>query len=542
MANVRFSRKEFEKHIKLTSEVQDKIPYLGTPLESLNSEEIELEIFPNRPDLLSFQGYIRALKAFLGKEKGLKKYKVHPAEKKFTVTIDKNLEKIRPYTACAIVKNISFDNEKIKEIVDVQEKIHSTFGRNRKKIAIGIYPLEKITLPIKFEARKPADIKFIPLEETKELTGKDILTRTSTGRDYAHLLKDYSEYPVFVDAKGEILSMPPIINSQNTGKITEETENIFIECSGFHFESLKKTLNIIVTMLADMGGKVYQMNLKYKKPEKTPDLTPEKMKISLKDAENLLGVSLNEKQVKECLEKMGYEYSKGTVKIPAWRADILHPVDIYEDIAIGYGFENLTPEIPEISTVGQEEKSAILKTRISEILVSLGLLEITTFHLTKKEDQFKKMAQKASACIEIEDSKTDYNILRENLLHSALKVLSENVDAEYPQKIFEIGRVFYKDDSEETGIKEQEKLCIALSPSNFTELKQSLEYLGNMLELNLEVENTDHPCFIPGRVGKIMLNNKEIGFLGEVSPSILKNWHLKMPAAALEMSLDSLLT
>ncbi|MFH1308272.1 MAG: phenylalanine--tRNA ligase subunit beta [archaeon] len=540
IANVKFSRKEFEKHIKLSSDVQEKIPYLGTPLENLNDNEIELEIFPNRPDLLSFQGYIRALKAFLGKEKGLRNYKINPPQKDFEVVIDKNLEKIRPFTACAIVKGIKFDNEKIKEIVDVQEKIHTTFGRNRKKIAIGIYPLEKIKLPIKFLAMKPEEIKFIPLEETKEMTAPQILTKTSTGRDYAHLLRGYDKYPVFVDSAGKILSMPPIINSQNTGKITENTRDVFIECSGFNLDSLKKTLNIIVTMMADMGGSIYQMNLQYKQPEKTPDLTPEKVKINIKDAEKLLGIELNEKKVKESLDKMGYDYKNSIVQIPAWRVDILHPVDIYEDIAIGYGFEKFQPEIPEIATIGQEDPKEIMKRKISDILTGLGLIEISTYHLTKKEDQFKKMVQKAQDIIEVESSKTDYNILRQNLLHLALKVLSENVDAEYPQKIFEIGKVFSLDQKQETGIIEKNKISIALIPSNFTEIKRILDYLGNMLDTKFEVQETENQSFITGRTGSIIFNGKTIGIMGEISPTVLKNSHLKMPVAALEMGLDEI--
>src|SRR3989344_3399624 len=237
MANITIPRKEFEKEIKLTKVVEEKISLFGTPLEKINEEEIEVEIFPNRPDLLSTHGFLRGFKAFLGKEQGLKKYAINPPEKDYKVKISPSVKNIRPFTACAIVKNLRFDDEKIKEIIELQEKLHSTVGRNRKKIAIGIYPLEKITLPIKYEARKPKEIKFIPLEAQKEMDG----------------------LPIFVDAKNKILSMPPIINSHETGKVTHETKDVFVECSGFDFQILKKTLNIIITTLAEMSGKIYQM-------------------------------------------------------------------------------------------------------------------------------------------------------------------------------------------------------------------------------------------------------------------------------------------
>jgi len=215
MANVKFPRKEFEKHIKLTDSVIEQIPLFGTPLESLTKEEIELEIFPNRPDTLSMQGFIRSFKSFLGKSPGLKKYKINKPEKNYKVKIHPSVKTVRPYTACAIVKNLSFDDDKIKEIIDLQEKLHSTLGRNRKKIAIGIYPLEKIKLPIRYEARKPQDIKFIPLDTDREMNGLQILQKHPAGRNYAHLLEDYDKFPVFVDSNDKILSMPP--HSQLSG-------------------------------------------------------------------------------------------------------------------------------------------------------------------------------------------------------------------------------------------------------------------------------------------------------------------------------------
>jgi len=340
MANVKFPRKEFEAKLgnKITKEIEEKISLFGTPLESISDNEIEIEIFPNRPDLLSMQGYLRAFKAFLGKSPGLAKYRIKKPEKNYKVKIDKSVKDIRPYTACAIIKNLKFNEEKIKEIIDIQEKLHNTVGRNRKKVAIGIYPLEKIKLPITYKAENPKDILFIPLEAEKEMNAFQILQKHPTGRAYSHLLENCEKFPVFRDANKKVLSMPPIINSQETGKITENTKEVFIECSGFDFNTLKKTLNIIVTTLADQGGTIYQMELHYGEKILTPNLTPEKMKISLENANKLLGLNLNENDLTKLLPKMGYGYKNRTVTIPAWRTDILHEVDIIEDIAIAYGY------------------------------------------------------------------------------------------------------------------------------------------------------------------------------------------------------------
>ena len=113
------------------------------------------------------------------------------------------------------------------------------------------------------------------------MDGLQILSKHPKGRDYAHLLEGKKLFPYFIDAQNNILSMPPIINSHQTGKISESTKDVFIECSGFDYQTLKTCLNIIVTALADMGGQIYSLELDYGVKKTTSDLTPEKMKLDL---------------------------------------------------------------------------------------------------------------------------------------------------------------------------------------------------------------------------------------------------------------------
>lgn len=542
MANIKIPRKSFEKEIgTLDEKMQNRIAMFGTPLESFNDEEIELEIFPNRPDMLSYQGFKRAFLAFLGKKTGLKKYKVHKPEKDYRITIDSSVKNIWPYAACAIVKGLKLNNEKIKEIIEIQEKLTFTVGRKRKKLGLGIYPLDKIKLPIKYKALEPDKIKFIPLESSKEMSGLQILQKHPTGKEYSHLLAGKTKFPIFIDAQENILSMPPIINSQLTGRITEETKDVFVECTGKDFLFLKKVLNIFVTILADMGGEIYQMEIKENTKQVTPDLIPEKTSLSIENTNKLLGLELTEKNIKSLIEKMGYDYEKGKIFIPSWRTDILSEVDLIEDVAIAYGYENFIPEIPDISTTGEQEPKEFIKTKIAEILAGIEMLELSNYHLTNKKDQFLKMdisEKKINSFIELKESKTDYNILRKDLTHYLIKILSENIDSEYPQKIFEIGTIF--ENKEE--ILEKEHLAAAITPGNFTQIKQSLEYLFRMLNLKLEISESEDfpPHFIEGRVGNILLENKRIGFIGEIHPKILKNWKIKMPVALFEINLEKI--
>ena len=220
-------------------ELKDRISMLGTDLEDIKDNEIHVEVFPNRPDMLSEQGFARAFSSFLGVKTGLRKYAIKESNQK--VIIDPSVKGIRPYTACAIVKGLQFDEETLKQIIQIQEKLHVTYGRKRKKAAIGIYPMEKITFPITYKADLPQKIKFKPLEASKEMTAPEILEHHKAGKEYAHLLQGLPKYPFFIDAKGEILSMPPVINSDKTGRVTDETKDVFVECSGFDFKILGKT-------------------------------------------------------------------------------------------------------------------------------------------------------------------------------------------------------------------------------------------------------------------------------------------------------------
>ena len=543
MPTITLNKREFERLVgkKLQLEkLKNRISYLGTDLEDIKTNEINLEIFPNRPDLLSEQGFARAFSSFIGVKTGLRKYSVKKSNHK--VIIHSSLKDIRPYTACAIIKNLKLDDEKIKQIIQIQEKLHITYGRNRKKIAIGIYPFEKIKTPIYFKAEDPSKIKFQPLEYPTELTGSQILSKHKAGREFGHLLENYKKYPIFIDSNNNILSMPPIINSELTGKITQKTKDVFIECSGFDLRILQKCLNIIVTALADMSGIIYSMELKYEnKTITTPNLTPEKINLDLNYVNKILGLSLTEKQIKKYLERMGYDYKNKTVLIPAYRTDILHQIDLIEDIAIAYGYENFKQEIPKVATIASESKMEILKNKIAEILIGLNLTEVSTYALSNNHIQNTFMNTSLSL-IHLKNSvSSDYNVLRMWLTPSLLEVLKNNKHNEYPQNIFEISTIF-KTGTSETHTQENERLCILLHDknTNFTVIKQILDYLFSSLNLKYSINETEHPSFIPGRVARISHNNKEIAYIGEIHPSVLKNFGLELPVAALELNLTEL--
>jgi len=544
MPTVTLNKKVFEKLVgkKLPPEqLKERISFLGTDLEKIEGEEIIVEIFPNRPDMLSEQGFARAFSSFIGKRLGLKKYNAKKSD--YKVKIDKSLNGIRPYTACAVVKGIKFDDEKIKEVIQIQEKLHITYGRNRRKVALGIYPFEKIKLPIRFEARKPDEIRFQPLDSPELMTASQILTKNPKGKEYAPLLEGKQLYPVFVDSNNEILSMPPIINSEKTGKITPKTKDVFIECSGFDFKVLSKCLNIVVTALADMGGQIFEMELDYQKKKiKTPELIPEEMKLDTAYVNKVLGLDLDNNEVKRYLARMGYDYNAGKVLIPVYRADVLHPIDLVEDIAIAYGYEKFKEEIPKVATIGEENRFEVFKRKVAETLVGLGFMETNTYNLTNKENLTTLMGVDLEG-IALENAKNaDYNILRSWMIPSLLQVMKVNKHHEFPQKIFEIGTIFKKNPEEETSVKEMQRLAVMISNTraDYTEIRQVLDTLFRAFNIEYSINETEHNSFIPGRVARIGVKGKGVAFIGEIHPTIIEKLALEMPVAAFEINLTDL--
>ncbi|MBI5391909.1 phenylalanine--tRNA ligase subunit beta [Candidatus Woesearchaeota archaeon] len=544
MAAIIIQKKSFLDHLKKAladSEITAIIQKLGVSVEQITHTELTLEVLPNRPDLLSEAGLVRALQAFLGIKKGLRKYAVRKSGGK--VFIDPSVKDVRPYTACALVKKLNFGNEKIKEIMQLQEKLHATFGRNRNKVAIGMYPLDKIKLPITYTAKAPQEIRFRPLEANREMSATEILEEHPAGKAYAYLLQEAKKYPVFIDANKNILSLPPIINSHETGRVTEKTTEVFIECSGHQSGAVKTCLNLIVTTLAEMGGEIYSMELNDgKKKETTPDLTPVKRKLNIKYLNQRIGASFKEKEIKFLLEKMGHDYNAGNVFISAYRTDMLHEIDLAEDIAIAYGYENLKPELPNAATVGEESPFEVFRNKLCNLLVGFRLLELNTYHLTSEEVVNEKMNHNGEIIELANVANQEFNVLRSWMLPGVMQILGENTRYEYPQRVFCSGIVFKKDEQEETRIKEQTKLAVALAGKgeDFTKIKQILAGMMDALAVIWSIKETEHPSFIEGRVGAVLVDGNEIGFVGEIHPRVLDNFKIEMPMAALELNLSEL--
>ncbi len=522
------------------AELEDLLFDMGFEIDKVDGDEIVIEVTPDRPDLLSTHGMAKAINHFLGEKP--KEYETKKSGVK--VIIDKGVDSVRPYTVCAVVKNLDIDENLLKEIIDFQEKLHEAFARKRKKAAIGIYPLEKISPPIYYKAEKPEDIKFIPLDSEVEMNGKEIIEKHPKGIEYKSLLEGKKKYPVFVDSKNEVLSMPPIINSARLGKVSCETKEIFIECSGDDLEILKKTLNMIATTLADAGGEVYSVNLDY--PDRkieTPNLKAEEVKITPESANKILGLELDGEEIKILLGKMGYLIKDEHVFVPCYRTDILHEIDVVDDVARAYGVNNFKPIFPNVSTTGGLTKSTKIKNRLKELMVGFGFQEVFALALSSREEQFSKMGYEKDAIILDHQVEKSINMLRVSLLPELLKVLKCNQHYEFPQNVFEISDIVLPNEKSETKSEDIIYLSALISKpvAGYADISSIVDSLFSNIKMEYKFKKKEDPRFIKGRVAGIIVDGKEVGVIGEIYPGVLENFKLETPTVGFEIDIEFLL-
>ncbi len=517
------------------TELEEVLEMAKAPVDEKNGDEWKIEITADRPDMFSVEGIARAIKGYLGLETGLANYPVRKSDIKL---IAKRVDS-RPFIACAAIENVKLSDELVKSLMQMQEKLHTTIGRNRKKVAVGVHDLDKIEPPFTYKQVSPEEVSFVPLDMKEEMNLKQILEKHPKGRSYAFCLENYEKYPVIVDKNNNVLSFPPIINGELT-RVTEKTKNLLIEVTGTDERTVEKTLNILACNIAERSGEIVSVMV----DKKTyPDLSPAQRSLTVKEVDSLLGLDIDHNQIARILERMRYGVMKLKGKldilIPAYRNDILHNVDLIEDVAIGYGYNNIVPILPRVATIGEIHPSEKLADITRDIMTGMGFQEVLTYILTSKENQFEKNCIEHEKIVEIENPvSNEMNVCRKWLIPNLLKFLSSNLHVEYPQKIFEVGDCIIFGESE-TGTVTVKKLAGAVShdSANLTEIKSVLESVLHNLNYNYSLKPFEHKSFIESRCGEVIVDGKHIGFFGEIHPQVLENWKLERPVIAFEIYL-----
>ena len=526
-----------------------KLPYLGLDIEGIDKEKIRVEYNPNRPDFSSDTGIFRSLKGLLNETVGLPLFR-YSSDKLYQITIDPQVKQIRPIILFFVAKKKKVNNFILNQLISMQEDLHNGIARGRKKAAIGIHDLNAIEFPLIYNTRAQ-HTSFIPLDQTRPFKFKEILSDLEVGKKYSSLLKNLHQYPTIADRNNQILSFPPIINSNNT-KINDKSNNLLLEITGTNLETCKSILAILAYYLYDEGYEIFSGIIHDDKStfSSLKLLKDNAFSVDTNIIKSYLGLNLSTTEIIQILNRCRIEVSITNNKkikclVPPYRNDIINSIDLVEEVAIGYGIDNIKSTIPSfLISPGVRNEYFRKIDELKETLTGLGFLEMVNFTLLDQtiSSIFNYEDKELLEKIKVNESKSkEHEYLRTNILSSLINNLSYNVHEEYPQKVFEIGKTF----SFKNKIVEQWNLgvLIASNKSNYTEAKSIAQSLFqiNFGKQIITRRNDSNNLFLKGRCAEILYESKTIGFIGEVNPDLITKFNLHIPLSAFELNLSPLL-
>lgn len=525
-----------------------------------NERTIKIELNDtNRPDLWSTAGVARQLRLHKGGKKAhyadffSRDGKAQDSANR-VVKVDPGLKDIRPFMTAFVISGKPIDEPMLLDIIQTQEKLCWNFGRKRRSISMGIYRSANIAWPVSYKAVDPDKTGFVPLGCDTPMTCRQILTDHPKGKEYGWILKDAKQFPLLVDAKNEVLSMAPIINSATLGAVKVGDSDLLVEMTGTDMPSLVLATSIVACDFADAGFKILPVKIEHPydtgfgKTITTPYYFQKSTSTTMGAINKLLGSDLSGGEIRDALERMGSEVETSgetvTIYPPEYRNDFLHAVDIIEDVMMGKEIGFFKPSKPNDFTIGRLTPVTIFSRKAKSLMVGLGYQEMIFNYLGSGKDYIEKMNIDGSKVIEISNPMSEnFQFVRPSILASLLSAEAPSGNAAYPHRIFEIGKVAYRCDEENTGTRTRQHLGFlsASSDANFNEAASQVASLLYYLDHEYTVTESADPRFIPGRQAAIMIKGKPAGIFGEIHPQVLENWIIGVPCVGVELDLEELM-
>jgi len=559
---------------------------LGLEFEGETEDgELQFEFEPDRLDRLSVEGVARSLRYDRGDSRGVHVPDTNDAD--WTIEVE-DVPEERPYVTGAVVRGLDLSESAFDSLIQLQEKLHATMGRKRAKGAIGVHDLtmlkggearrasdsraaeprdeagtEDSEKSIRYTGVDPEAATFVPLESDAEMTPSEVIEGHHIGEEYGHLVEDMDRVPAIYDSIG-LFSFPPVINGTRT-EVTTNSRDLFIEMTGTDQWTIDHMLNIVCYALAARGGQIEDVRVEYETaPEEypaelvRPDLTTKTKTVAHDRIETLLGIDFSEDEVLDLLERSGLAGETTDVDgdagydvtVPPYRVDVLHPVDVVDDVGRAYGFNDLEPRYPDVGTIGGRHERSRLARAVRQSLVGLGFQDLLNFHMTDEAQVGGRMnlgdsegVLGADKPVRIKNPySADYTIARSWLLPSIMQVLENNTHRSYPQDLAEVGWVAHRDDDENTRVAEARHVAgvLARYGVSYEDGKARLQALVEDFDAELETPPTEHPSFISGRVAEVVVDGDSVGVLGEIHPEVLVEHDLELPVVAFEFDLAAL--
>ncbi|KAG6441746.1 hypothetical protein O3G_MSEX001931 [Manduca sexta] len=525
------------------------------------SEEIlyRIDIPANRYDLLCLEGLVDGLLVFQGK-KSPPKFQLKKYEDSHSLHLTPATAQIRPFAVAAVLKGVTFTKESYDSFIDLQDKLHQNICRKRTLVAIGTHDLDTIHGPFIYDALPPSEIKFKALNQQKEMTAPELMELYSSHaqlKQYLGIIRDSPVYPVIKDKNGVVLSMPPIINGDHS-KITLDTKNVFIECTATDLTKAIVVLDTVVSMFSKYCSTPYEVEqCKVFSTDGTYELYP-KMQyreeiINVEKANKYIGISEDGDKLATLLSRMcltaTHEESLVRVRVPPTRHDVIHACDIYEDIAIAYGYNRIARVPSRVVSAGGQVPLNKLTEQLRQECAHAGYTEALTFTLCSREDVATKLGVKIEdvPAAHISNPKTlEFQVVRTLLLPGLLKTLAANKKMPLPLKLFEISDVVVKDDKAECGARNVRRACGVHCgrAAGFQLVHGLLDRLMALLavpchpERGYSLRQCEDPAYFPGRCAEVLLRQQVIGKIGVIHPNVLTAFELTNPCSVVEIDIE----
>jgi phenylalanyl-tRNA synthetase beta chain len=559
------SREELEEALSCAKAELDEDADANLPVAE-RTLKIELND-TNRPDLWATAGCARQLRVYYTGKLPVYPFFSSPGEMKEAkrrVIVEKTVKGVRPFLAGFIAKGRPVSDASLRDMIQTQEKLAWNFGRKRRTISMGIYRTA-VKWPIHYRAVDPDSVSFVPLQWDTPLTLREILRQHPKGREYGFIQEHEPLHPLLLDSADKVLSYPPIINSADLGAVQVGDTELFIELTGTDITAVTLSASIVACDLADQGYEIepveicYEYETAFGKNWVSPFYFQSPVFCSTARIEKFLGEKIPAKEAVPYLARMGCRAEKvnaaerGTNEIvegirlypPEYRNDFLHAADVMEDVMMGRGLKNFAPERPRDFTIGRLTPLTLFSRKAKEILAGLGFQEMIYNYLGSRKDLVEKMCGDGSKIIRIENPMTEnYEYVRDSILPSLCASEAVSGNAVYPHKIFEAGKVVYRDDNKNYGCATRQFCALLHSgqEANFNTIAAQIQTLFYYLSRDYTVEEADDSRFLPGRAAGIMHNGKVIGVFGELHPEVLENWGIASPCAAAEFDIDVLIS
>ena len=539
-------------------DIEQWLPWVKGELKDVNSDtgEVRVELQDtNRPDLWCVEGIARQIRAVLTGSLPPHSFFSTRGRAKRRIQVMPGMEHVRPYVAACASLGYPMTVEGLAQCIQTQEKLAEAFGRRRETVSIGLYRLSSIAFPVTYGLVKPDEVRFTPLGFEEKMTPQEILTVHPKGLEYGSIVASYERLPLLWDTDGQVLSFPPIINSRELGEVQIGDTDLLVEVTGTDLSMVILALNIFASNLADRGATIEPIDIVYPyetamgKTVKTPFDMGNTQRVSFHAIEQALGMPLGAEAIQTALTSYGYQVKATrqsvSVKLPAFRNDLMHVMDVAEDVAITRGYDSFSPIMPQTFTVGALSQQEQTSDQIRDLFVGFGFQEMFSNILASRHELVERMrlaGTEYESLVEVDNIMSQtYACLRPSILPCLLRVESLSPRVFYPHLLFEVGEVARIDMEANVGSRTVLSLAaISAHPgANFSEMHSYLDLLMYYMVWPYDLEPVSHPSFLDGRVGRIRCQGKMIGYIGEFHPEVLESWQIDMPTSGFELEITT---